>query len=161
MIVAFWIFFVLTVLFAFVLLFGAPYLPTQRRQTQAALDLINLKPGQTLYELGCGDGRVLKQAAARGIHGVGYELNPLVALIARIHTWKYRKTVKIVCGNFWRADVGGADAVFVFLLDRFMPKLDKKLTQELKKGTPLVSFAFKIPSKEIARQKDGVYLYQY
>lgn len=159
MIVVFFLVFV--GLFAFVLLFGAPYLPTQRAQAQAALDLLDLKPGQTLYELGCGDGRVLKQAAARGIHGVGYELNPLVALIARIHTWKYRKTVRIVWGNFWQADLSKADAVFVFLLDRFMSKLDKKVSKEVKKPIKVASFAFKIPNKKIVRAKDGIYLYQY
>lgn len=148
-------------LFAFVLLFGAPYLPTQKAQAKAALDLLDLKPGQTLYELGCGDGRVLKRAAERGIHGVGYELNPLIALIARIHTWKYRKTVRIIWGNFWKADVGRADGVFVFLLDRFMEKLDKKMNQEVKKPTKVASFAFKIPNKKIIRTKDGIYLYQY
>lgn len=154
-------FLILVGLFAFVLLFGAPYLPTQKAQAQAALDLMDLKPGQTLYELGCGDGRVLKQAAERGIHGIGYELNPLVALIARIHTWKYRKTVHIICGNFWKADLSKADAIFVFLLDRFMLKLDQKVDKEVKKPTKVASFAFKIPNKKIVRTKDGIYLYQY
>lgn len=148
-------------LFAFVLLFGAPYLPTQKAQTKAALDLLDLKPGEVLYELGCGDGRVLKEAAKRGLKGVGYELNPLIAFIAVINTWKYRKNIKIICGNFWKADLSKADGVFVFLLDKFMLKLDKKIKAEVTKPTKLASFAFKVPSKKIAKVKSGIYLYQY
>lgn len=148
-------------LFGFVLLFGAPYLPTKRRQTQAALDLLDLKPGQTLFELGCGDGRVLKQAAERGWLAVGYELNPLLAITARLHTWKYRKQVRVVCGNFWAVNLDQADGVFVFLLDKFMKRLDKKMEKELRPGTKLASFAFKIPGKRTVRSKAGIYLYQY
>lgn len=153
--------YILVGLFGFVLLFGAPYLPTKRKQTQTALDLLNLKPGQTLYELGCGDGRVLKQAAQRGFNVVGYELNPLLVIFAKFYTWKYRKQVRIVWGNFWKADLSQADGVFVFLLDRFMVKLDHKLNSEVKKNTKLVSFAFKIPGKKATKVKHGIFLYQY
>jgi SAM-dependent methyltransferase len=148
-------------MFGFVLLYGAPYLPTQRKQAAAALDLMGLKKGQTLYEFGCGDGRVLKLAAARGLHGVGYELNPLLVLIARLHTWKYRKTVRIIWGSFWRADISGADGIFVFLLDKFMPRLDRKIKSEAGKALPLASYTFKIPGKKEAEYRDGVYLYRY
>lgn len=128
---------VVVFLFGFVLLFGAPYLPTQRQQAQAALDLLALKKGQTLYEFGCGDGRVLRQAAERGLKVVGYELNPLLVLVARCYTWKYRKQVKIVWGSFWKADISQADGVFVFLLDRFMRQLDSKLAAESKRPIKL------------------------
>ncbi len=152
---------VLVGLFGFVLLFGAPYLPTHRKQAEIALDLLNLKPGETLYELGCGDGKVLLLAAQRGLHAVGYELNPLIALIARLRTWRYRKTVKVVCGNFWNADISPADGVFVFLLDRFMERLDNKMKSQMKKPVLLASYAFKIPDKKIVQSKGGIYLYQY
>lgn len=151
----------LVLLFGFVLLYGAPYLPTQAKQTQIALDLLDLKKGQTLYELGCGDGRVLKQAAKRGIKSVGYELNPILVVVAWIYTIRYRKLVKIVWGNFWRADLGQADGIFVFLIERFMPKLDEKIKKDAKKGTKLASYAFKIPGKKPAKYKGGLFLYQY
>lgn len=150
-------------LFGFVLLFGAPYLPTQRKQAQTALDLLDLKPGQTLYELGCGDGRVLRQAAERGLRVVGYELNPLLVLVARAYTWRYRKTVKVVWGNFWQADLAAADGVFVFLLDRYMKQFDTKLKQRSMpdKALPVVSYAFKIPGKKPKTSRDGLFLYMY
>lgn len=148
-------------LFGFVILFGAPYLPTKQAQTQAALDLLGLKPGQTLYELGCGDGRVLKQAAQRGLKAVGYEMNPLLVLFALVYTWRYRKQVRVVWANFWRADLSGADGIFVFLLDRFMVKLDNKIKAEVTKPTKLASFAFKVPGKKTLKSQKGIFLYQY
>jgi SAM-dependent methyltransferase len=122
---------VIILLFGFVVLFGAPYLPTLKKQVDAAFDLLDLKPGQTLLELGCGDGRVLKAAAQRGLSAVGYELNPLLVCIAKLHTWRYRKQAKVVWGNFWTAKWPKTDAIFVFLLARYMKKLDTKIVQEL------------------------------
>lgn len=150
--------------FGFVLLRGAPYLPTLSKQVKTALDLIDLKPGQTLLELGCGDGKVLVAAAERGWNVVGYELNPILALIAWLRTRKYRGRVRVVCGDFWRAKWPPADAIFVFLLDSFMQKLDTKIVQSYPKPVKpvkLVSFAFQIPDREPKTQKNGLYLYEY
>ncbi len=155
------VFSVIVLLFGFVLLFGAPYLPTRRRQAQAALDLLELKKGQTLYELGCGDGRVLRQAAQRGLYAVGYELNPILVIAARCHTWRYHKRVKVVWGNFWYADLKKADGVFVFLLDRFMARLDQKLAEEIDKPIRVVSYAFKIPNRTHKVEREGMFLYEY
>jgi 16S rRNA A1518/A1519 N6-dimethyltransferase RsmA/KsgA/DIM1 with predicted DNA glycosylase/AP lyase activity len=151
----------LVLVFGFVLLFGAPYLPTQRKQSEIALDLLDLKKGQTLFEFGCGDGRVLKLAAKRGLNVVGYELNPVLALIARINTLRYSKRVKVVWGDFWRADLENADGVYVFLIERFMLKLHKKFQEEPSQPIKLVSYAFKIPDKKPLRSKKGMYLYKY
>lgn len=154
------VFLVLVLCFSFVLTRGAPYLPTQKKQAEAGLDLLNLQPGQTLYELGCGDGRVLRRAAERGLNCVGYELNPLLYLVAVVVTWKYRKQVKIIFGDFWRADLSQADGVFIFLLDKFMPKFDKKMQAA---GNPLkvVSYAFEIPNKKPTAAREGLFLYTY
>lgn len=155
------IFVFLVALFGFVLVFGAPYLPTRQKEARTALNLLNLKKGQILYDLGCGDGRVLKLAARQGLKGVGYELNPLLVLVAKIHTYKYRRDVKIIWGNFWKADTSEADGIFVFLLERFMRKLDRKMQREALKPVRVVSFAFKIPDKKIEKTASGMYLYKY
>jgi SAM-dependent methyltransferase len=93
--ILFWVFFALVLLFGFVVIFGAPYLPTLKKQTAEALDLLDLKPGQTLLELGCGDGRVVKAAAQRGLKVTGYELNPILVIIAKLNTIKYRGQTKL------------------------------------------------------------------
>ncbi len=147
-------------LFGFVVAFGAPYLPTLKRQTESALDLLDLKKGQTLLELGSGDGRVLKAAARRGLNVTGYELNPILVLISIISTWKYRKNVHITWGNYWHHQWPKTDGIFVFLLDKYMAKLDKKIIQQ-QLNTKLVSFAFKVPGKKAVKETDGLFLYKY
>lgn len=153
--------FILLFCFTFVLLFGAPYVPTLNPQVRAALELANVKPGQTLLELGCGDGKVLVAAAQVGIKAVGYELNPVLALVAWLRTRRFKGDVKVVWGDFWRKSWPEAEAIFVFLLDRYMEKLDKKIIQDSRKPVALVSFAFKVPNREADAEKNGVYLYEY
>lgn len=148
-------------LFAFVIFFGAPYLPTLNKSIDDALELLDLSPGDTLLELGSGDGRVLKRAAQKGIKGVGYELNPLLVWYSQISCWRYRKLLSFKCRNYWQITLPQADAVFVFLLDKYMTKLDNKITAELRPPVKLVSHAFRIPGKKIAKQKNALFLYVY
>jgi SAM-dependent methyltransferase len=152
---------VLLVCFAGVLLFGAPYLPTLKPQIKAALELADLKPGDTLIELGCGDGRVLIAAARQGYKAVGYELNPLLALIAWLRTHRYRRQVRVVWGDFWRAEWPPSAAIFTFLLPRYMTKLDRRCRHYPHKPIKLVSFAFKIEGKPVQARKSGIFLYEY
>lgn len=152
--------------FGLVVLFGPPYLPTMRTQIDTALDLLNLQPGQTLLELGSGDGRVILAAAVRGWNVVGIELNPILALYSRIITWRYRKQVTIICGNVWSVHwPKNVDAIFTFMLQRQMQKLDGSILAWQKeqggKTIQLASFAFYIPGREPTVKKDGVFLYHY
>lgn len=154
------LFIVFVFIFSFVLIFGAPYLPTLKKYRKEALDLMDLKPGQTLYELGCGDGSLTIEAAKRGWLVVGYEINPLMALISWLRTRRYRKQVTIVWGNFWQADLSQADGVFVFLLDRFMKRLEDKLIHAARgRQIKLVSYAFKIPRRNISKRSGPMFLY--
>src|SRR5487761_1104611 len=91
----------ITLCFCVVLLFGAPYLPTLKPQIKGIIDLAELQTGDTVLELGCGDGRVLIAMARAGINSVGYELNPILAFIAWLRTRRYRGKIKVVWGNFW------------------------------------------------------------
>lgn len=154
---------VIVLCFAFVLFFGAPYVPALSKQTYLALDMIALKPGDTLLELGCGDGKVLIAAAERGWNVVGVELNPILVVVSRIRTWKYRKQVRVVWGNMWHTDKWPpSEGIFVFLLPKYMERLDTAVTKWHTKPVRLVSFAFPIPHKTTANQhKTGVYVYEY
>lgn len=149
------------VIFGTVVLFGAPYLPSLSSQIGIALELVDLTEGQHLLELGCGDGKVVIAAAERGLRVTGYELNPILALISWIRTRRYKGRVKIIWGNFWWRRLPVCDGIFVFLLPKYMGKLDKKIIQESSNPVKLVSFAFKIPNKTITAQKEGVFLYAY
>jgi len=151
----------LVICFGGVVLVGAPYLPTLGPQVKAALELADLKAGDTLLELGCGDGRVLVAAAKQGINAVGYELNPILAVLAWLRTRHHRRQVRIIWGDFWHKSWPPAEAIFVFLLPKYMPKLNTKVMQYANKPVKLASFAFTIPDLEPAGHKDGVYLYKY
>ena len=147
--------------FSFVVLFGAPYLPTLSKQLEISLDLLDLKPGQTMLELGCGDGRVLIAAAERGWNAVGYELNPILALLAWLRTRKYGRQVRVICGNFWVLKWPLTDGIFGFILPRYMSKLNKKVIQECQHPVKVVSFAFAISDRKPSAEKQGVFLYEY
>jgi len=158
MIYLFVIILMLALAFGGVLLRGAPYLPTLDAQGRVALELLDLKPGQTLLELGSGDGKMLVLAAQAGLNVVGIELNPLLVVVSWLRTRRYRRQVRIIWGDFWQVSWPECDGVFVFLLAKFMPKLDKRM-QEVKR--PLVSFAFRVPGREVVAEKSGVFLYKY
>lgn len=147
--------------FSFVLIFGAPYVPTLTPQVEAALELVDLRPGQTLLELGCGDGKVLIAAAQTGLHVVGYELNPFLALISWLRTRRFRGKVRVVWGNFWTTEWPEAQGIFTFLHPRFMRKLDTKIVQSTMQDVKLVSFAFEIQNRKATAHKKGVFLYDY
>lgn len=148
-------------LFGFVILFGAPYLPTKKEQIQEAIRQMGLKKGQSFIELGCGDGRLQKTAAKNGIKSIGYELNPILVIIAKLSTWRYRHLVKIVWGNFWAKDWPKTDAFYTFLLDKYMAKLDKRMQQYPHKPIKLISYAFEIPNKKHTNKNKGIFTYIY
>lgn len=147
--------------FGFVLLFGAPYLPTLTPQVTTALDMLNLKPGQHLLELGSGDGKVMLAAARRGIRVTGYELNPILVLISRWRLREYRHLSQVVMGNFWLATWPPTDAIFSFNLQKHMRKLDTKIMTECQKPVVMASFAFTVEGRKPVRTQDGIFLYEY
>jgi SAM-dependent methyltransferase len=158
--------FVISVCFLFVcfggvILFGAPYLPVLKPQLKMIFDLPGVSAGNKILDLGCGDGRVLMEAAKKGIYCVGYELNPILALIAWVRTFRYRKYVKIIWGNYWQKEWPEADFIFTFLLDRYMRKLDDRIQIYKHRPITLISFAFEVPEKKPETSKDGVYIYFY
>lgn len=154
--------FVLLACFAGVLLVGAPYVPTLGSTQKTALSMLGLRPGQHMLELGCGDGRVLVAAAKMGIRATGYELNPLLWLVATVLTWRYRRFVRVRLGSFWSAQWPEADGIYVFLQDRFMEKLHNKIVQQYAgKNINVVSYAFKIPGQKVVKEYKALYLYVY
>lgn len=148
--------------YAFVLPFGAPFIPTHQKQSDKVFDLLRLKPGQLFIDLGSGDGRLLVAAAERNLQAVGYELNPFLWFYSWLRTRRYGRRVKVRLANFWRADLECADGVFVFLIGHRMKRLDRVLAkQSANRQIKLVSHAFKIPGKKPLKKSGAMYLYVY
>ena len=147
---------------------GALYVSTSRTKIAAIINAVPMKADQTLVDLGCGDGRVLREAQKRyGVRTIGYEINPLAYLKARLSSFGPNK-IKIRRENFWEADLSGADVVFCYLYPDVMKKLAAKLAAGLKPGTVVVSSNFSlpgfVPSKvlrlESSWHNDPMYIYQ-
>jgi SAM-dependent methyltransferase len=157
---------ILFVLFFMVAFRGAPYVPTHTKSVEKALDLLHLSKGDTLVDLGSGDGIVLKLAAKRGYRVYGYEINPILCAIAWLRCWKYRKLVTIKCRDFWLTKLPPeTDAVFIFLAGPFLKKIDKKLRDTVAthpKSIKVASYGFRLPHVEMLVASDeGVQVYLY
>jgi hypothetical protein len=145
---------------------GAPYFKTPKKAVQEALRAAGAKPGQTLYDLGAGDGKIIWLAEKEfGLKAVGFELSPIVYPIARINLFFHGiKKSRLYCRNFYKQNLAGADIVFCFLSSRSMAKLKPKFEQELTPGSHVISYAFSIPGWrpiEVIQGYPGrVYLYR-
>lgn len=124
---------------------GALYVSTSRVRISAFLDAVPMKAGQLLIDLGCGDGRVLREARKRyGVRAIGYELNLLAYLKAQLLCLG-RDGIEISRRNFFAADLAEADVVFSYLFTDVMNDLATKLKSDLKPGTVVVSCNFALP----------------
>jgi len=124
---------------------GAMFHPSARIRVKTAFDHLTMDEDQYLVDVGCGDGRVIREAAKR--HGArcrGYEINPLLFAIAWLLSLG-RRGVTVRCRNFWNEDLSEADVVFCYLFPDVMGRLAKKLEGELKPGTRVVSCNFPLP----------------
>jgi len=140
---------------------GAPWLPTRRVDVDALLDDVDIKSGQLFLELGCGDGRVVAAAAKRGARAIGYEINPLLWLIASVRCLPQYPRAKIRLGNFWSVNLAQADVVMIFLIDRFMARFETKAKQQMRPGSKLVSYVFRLPKKRPLRSGNRWFIYRY
>jgi len=122
-----------------------PYVPTSEEAVQGMLKLAGVKKSDVVYDLGCGDGRIVIAAAKTyGAHGVGIDLNPERIQEAKENARKanVEKLVRFELNDLFKADFHEATVVTIFLLPSVNLRLRPKLLQELKPGTRVVSNTF-------------------
>lgn len=124
-----WVSVVVVFAFGFVVLFGAPYVPSLRREVRRAFkDLYPLSSKDVLVDLGSGDGVVLLEAARCGARAYGYELNPLLFLLSKLRVGR-RATVTL--GNMWNAKLPDETTiVYMFSVSRDSKKSVRYLQSE-------------------------------
>jgi SAM-dependent methyltransferase len=132
-----------------------PYVPTTDEAVDAMLKLADVKASDIVYDLGCGDGRIVIAAAKTyGAHGVGIDINPERIAEAKANAQKagVENLVRFEENDLFKADIHEASVVTLFLLSSVNLKLRPKLLQDLKPGTRIVSNTFDMgdwkPDKE-------------
>lgn len=99
-----------------------------------------------VYDLGCGDARVLTALKKRfpNIHAIGYERNWWPWVLAKFNA--HGTGVVIRRANFYQANLRDADVVFCFLIHSVMPKVEQLLRSQLKPGATVYSYGFTFPT---------------
>lgn len=129
----------------------APYVASPMAVVRKMLEYADLKPGEKVYDLGCGDGRIVIMAAQEfGARGVGVDLNTRLVKEARakVRALGLDDMVRIIHGNLFDVDVSPADVVTMYLTTGANEKVRPKLEQELRSGARVVTHDFSIPKWE-------------
>ena len=125
------------------------YIPLPARAVPAVVKALELKGSGALFDLGCGDGRILNAAAKTNpkITAVGIEINPVVVMMGR---WRLRPTPQatIKHGDINQTPLDSARWVFTYLSHGQMAELEPKLKAELPAGCRLVSCDFPLPGRK-------------
>ena len=140
------------------------YVPTPFAVVDAMLDLAQVKPGDVLYDLGSGDGRIPVIASARyGIRAVGIDINPTRIAEARTNAAEAKLTGRVTFRNedLFETDISEATVVTLYLLPELNDKLRPRLLRMLKPGTRIVSHAFGMTDwkPEATREVEGTTVY--
>lgn len=119
------------------------YVPTPEPVVKAMLDLAKVKPGDVLYDLGCGDGRIVIAAAKRGARATGVDIDPERLREARANAREagVEDKVTFVEGDLFKVDFSDADVVTLYLLPDLNLRLRPKILA-LRPGTRIVSHSF-------------------
>jgi SAM-dependent methyltransferase len=141
------------------------YVPTPDDVVAKMLDLARVRPGDVVYDLGCGDGRIVVEAARRGAKkAVGVDIDPARVAEAKENVGKagVQDRARIVEGDLFEQDLSDATVVTLYLLPELNLRLRPKLLA-LRPGTRIVSHAFDMgdwkPERQTTVDGKSVYLW--
>lgn len=132
---------------------GAPYVPLEPDVVERIINLGEVTEKDVFYDLGSGDGRVVIAAAMKGAKAIGVETDLFRVLYSRfwIRIFRLEKRATIIHGDIFNQNYENATIVCTYLLQETNDKLKEKLEKELKKGTRIVSAAFKYEGWELIK----------
>jgi len=128
-----------------------PFVPVRKKVLSEIISALELKDKSVLYDLGCGDGRVLFAASEvyKNITCVGIEKAPFPYLWAKYcQFFAGDKRVSILYGDMFKLDISPATHIFLYLFPRLMNDLLPKFEKELKPGSRVVSCDFEFANKK-------------
>lgn len=159
------LFFVIALLWILVPAFyGLPPVPTKPERIRKALQLANLQPGETLYDLGAGDGRVLFIAVRDfGAKAVGLEIGPIQCALIWLRSVAsgFGDQVQVRWENYFKANLQDADVVFVYATSKEVMKLAPHLEEQMKKGSRLVAISADFSDWEPSTMDDQDLIFVY
>lgn len=121
---------------------GSPYVATKNKIIEEILKEVRLKKGKLFVELGSGDGRIVRTAVKKyKVKGIGIDINPLLVFWAKILG---NKNIEFRVENILETNLTKADYVYLFLMPKLIEKLSKKMENELKSGSIVISHGFPI-----------------
>jgi predicted RNA methylase len=126
----------------------APFVPSPPEVVRAMLQLSELKPGETLYDLGCGDGRIVVMAVEEfSAKAVGVELDSgrFNNCVKKLQEEHIEDKASIIHEDVLKVDLSKADVVTLYLLTSANEKLKPNLERDLRKGARVVSHDFEMP----------------
>ena len=149
--------------FGFVVAFGAPYVPSLRKEVYSAFnELYPIGRGDTVVDLGSGDGSILLAASKKGARCVGVELNPVLAAISR---FRLRKRADVKLGNMWLMLLPAETTlVYAFVVSRDTKRLKILMQNEsnrLNKEIFLMTFGAALPGKQPTKIRKAHSLYSF
>lgn len=125
----------------------APFVPTPPDVVDRMLTLARVGPDDVVYDLGCGDGRIVIAAAQKfGARGVGVDIDPrlIVQAEANAKAAGVQNRVRFLIEDAMKVDVSDATVVTLYLLSASNVKLRPLLTKQLRRGARIVSHSFAI-----------------
>jgi SAM-dependent methyltransferase len=160
----FWLLMAVVLTFGLVVFRGAPYVPSRRRELAKAFEeLYPLSASDVLVDIGSGDGIVLREAAKRQARAVGYELNPILVVIATLLS-RNQPLVDVRLADFWFTKLPNeTTVVYVFGESRDITKMAQRVEIEAQRlGKPLafISYGFAVPGYTPVKTVGAYYLYQ-
>jgi protein-L-isoaspartate O-methyltransferase len=152
----------LIALYTYQIFNGAPYVVTNQEDIQTMIKLADVQPNDRVVDLGAGDGEVVIAFAKAGAYVDGYEILPWLV-------WRSRKRIKMLnlqdkasmhWKSFWHVNLSPYDIVTVYGMPHVMPRLERKLKQELKPESRVISNYYLFPNfKPIKSLNNHIHLY--
>ncbi|MFA6594223.1 MAG: hypothetical protein WCT16_03095 [Candidatus Buchananbacteria bacterium] len=144
--------FSVSILIGLIMTGGVPFVSTPRYDLEKICEAAELKPGEKIFDLGCGKANLLTVAAKKfGAAGTGYELSLWPYFWGKLRVKLLRADVKLKMQDFLKADLSQADVIFCYLFPEVMDKLENKFQKELRPGARVVSYTFKLPNIQPAK----------
>jgi precorrin-6B methylase 2 len=127
--------------------YDVPWVPTRRKLISHIMRIAGVQRGIRFYDLGCGDGRVVIEAAKRGALAYCIEIRRdlIEKAIENAQKEGVAERIHFINDNFFKVDLSKADVVYMYLLTRVNNMLKPKLESELRVGTRVVTLDFPVP----------------